>query len=197
MTAASFTLILPFLLPFASPTVILDPITRILPFSRDPFEGKAANFWCFLNVVSKWRTISSPGTLVKLSALLTTVGFVPAVVGLLGTGFSVKIEDDPVPMMTSGVSSTAETNPSTEAEGEDGQGNETPTTGSGPLLSLLPPSTPTPSISFFLFSFQVHEKTILVPSLPLMTLIVVGTPGSTESTTWELDMQTNNIAFFG
>ncbi|KAF9779622.1 glucosyltransferase [Thelephora terrestris] len=173
MTVASFILLfLPFLPPFASPTAILDPVTRIFPFSRGLFEDKVANFWCFSNVVLKWRNLAGPGTLVKISTLLTAVGFLPAVVGLLRTGYSSRIKDDVIE-----------------------ERNETPTTGPGPLFPLLLFSMLTSSMSFFLFSFQVHEKTILVPLLPL-TLIMVGASGSVESTTWELGMLTNNVAVF-
>jgi alpha-1,3-glucosyltransferase len=199
MTVASFILLfLTFLPPFSSPTAILDPVTRIFPFSRGLFEDKVANFWCFSNVVLKWRNFASPGTLVKLSTLLTAVGFLPAVVGLLRTGFSSRIKDDVVaPPISPGVStgnesfSAAETTPPTKIE----ERNETPTTGPGPLFPLLLFSMLTSSMSFFLFSFQVHEKTILVPLLPL-TLIMVGASGSVESTTWELGMLTNNVAVF-
>ena len=196
MTVGSFALLfLPFLPPFASPRTILDPITRIFPFSRGLFEDKVANFWCFSNVALKWRNITSPGTLVKLSTLLTAAGFVPAVMGLLRTGFTLRIKEDQVPSATPGVSNVAETAPSTRVEGGSGRGNEASATEPGPLFSLLLISMLTSSISFFLFSFQVHEKTILVPLLPL-TLIMVGASGSTESMAWELGMLTNNVAVF-
>ena len=209
VTVASFALLfLPFLPPLAAPTAILDPITRIFPFSRGLFEDKVANFWCFSNVVFKWRNVASPGVLMKLSTVLTAAGFVPAVVGLLRTGFSLRIVDDPAALTASGVSMEKEVpdvavmTPHTEqeprvvrADGGNGQENEAPTTGPGPLFPLLLLSMLTSSISFFLFSFQVHEKTILVPLLPL-TLIMVGAPASAESTTWELGMLTNNVAVF-
>lgn len=201
VTLASFVLpFLPFLPPFAPPTAILDPITRIFPFSRGLFEDKVANFWCFSNVLLKWRNLASSGTLVKLSTLLTVVGFSPAVVGLLRTGFSLRIRNDLVPQARSGVPTekdepgTTETTPPVKIE-DKFQGNEVPSTGPGPLFPLLLFSMLASSISFFLFSFQVHEKTILVPLLPL-TLIMVGASGSVESTTWELGMLTNNVAVF-
>ena len=144
----------------------------------------------------------------KLSTLFTAAGFFPAVAGLLRTGFSLRIEDDLVPSATSGVSTekevlaVAETPIPTKrepkevgTEGDNGQDNNASPTGPGPLFPLLLLSMLTSSISFFLFSFQVHEKTILVPLLPL-TLIMVGAPASAESTTWELGMLTNNVAVF-
>ena len=202
VTIASFTvLFLPFLPPFASPRTILDPIARIFPFSRGLFEDKVANFWCFSNVALKWRNIASPGTLVKLSTLLTAAGFAPGVAGLLRTGFNLRIKEDPAPSVTlkvlieKEVSTATETAPSTGVEEDKGQEDEGSTTGPGPLFPLLLLSMLTSSISFFLFSFQVHEKTILVPLLPL-TLIMVGASGNPESTTWEMGMLTNNVAVF-
>ena len=85
--------------------------------------------------------------------------------------------------------------PSAKAEGDKAQGNELGATEPGPLFSLLLLSMLTSSCSFFLFSFQVHEKTILVPLLPL-TLIMAGASGSVESITWEMGMLTNNVAVF-
>lgn len=195
-TVGSFALLfLPFLPPFASPRAILDPITRIFPFSRGLFEDKVANFWCFSNVALKWRNIVGPGTLVRLSTLLTAAGFAPAVMGLLRTGFALRIEEGQVPSITSGISNVDEITPSTKVEGDNGREDEASATEPGPVFSLLLFSMLTSSISFFLFSFQVHEKTILVPLLPL-TLIMVGASGSVESTTWELGMLANNVAVF-
>ena len=142
----------------------------------------------------KWRNIAGPGMLVKLSTLLTAVGFMPAVVGLLRTGLSLRIKDDRAPSATSRISTEKDGSSAAETRG-DGQGSEASATEPGPLFSLLLLSMLTSSISFFLFSFQVHEKTILVPLLPL-TLIMVGASGGAESTTWELGMLTNNIAVF-
>jgi alpha-1,3-glucosyltransferase len=178
-------LFLPFLPPFAPPTGVLDPISRIFPFFRGLFEDKVANFWCFSNVVFKWRNRASPANLVKLSTFLTAVGFSPAVVGLLRTGFSMRIRDDLV----------TEKTPSAGTDGDKGQESKDLATGPGPLFSLLLLSMLTSSISFFLFSFQVHEKTILVPLLPL-TLLMTGASGCVGSTTWELGMLTNNVAVF-
>ena len=209
VTVASFALLfLPFLPPFVSLAAILDPVTRIFPFSRGLFEDKVANFWCFSNVALKWRNLASPGTLVKLSTLLTAAGFMPAVVGLLRTGFSLRIKRDPIPLAAPVISTEKEVSIAVEitpkvekeskwvrAEGNKSQGNGASATGPGPLFPLLLLSMLTSSISFFLFSFQVHEKTILVPLLPL-TLIMVGASGSAESAAWELGMLTNNVAVF-
>jgi hypothetical protein len=48
-------------------------------------------------------------------------------------------------------------------------------------------------MSFFLFSFQVHEKTILLPLLPL-TLLLSTAPH--DSPTFKLGVLANNVGVF-
>lgn len=50
-----------------------------------------------------------------------------------------------------------------------------------PRASLLLPALSTVSWGFFLFSFQVHEKSVLLPLLP-MTLLLAGDGGLTKET---------------
>ncbi|TFY68752.1 hypothetical protein EVJ58_g812 [Rhodofomes roseus] len=64
-----------------------------------------------------------------------------------------------------------------------------------PTLPLLPYALLTSSLSFFLFSFQVHEKTILLPLLPL-TLLLSGVTSTEMSETWEIGMLVSNVALF-
>ncbi|KAJ6613312.1 glucosyltransferase [Mycena sp. CBHHK59/15] len=167
VTSLSFlVLFLPFLPPFAPLSAILDPITRIFPFSRGLFEDKVANFWCASNVVFKWKNWASSAFLVRLSAALTTVGFLPNVLVFLRIAWQTRISattpGDPSPTHT-------------------------------PILSLLPYALLTSSMSFFLFSFQVHEKTILLPLLPI-TLLLSG--ASVDSTAFGWGVLANNIAVF-
>jgi alpha-1,3-glucosyltransferase len=56
------------------------------------------------------------------------------------------------------------------------------------LLALL-----NGSMSFFLFSFQVHEKTILLPLLPL-TLLLSTAPH--DSSMFKLGVLANNVGVF-
>ena len=56
------------------------------------------------------------------------------------------------------------------------------------LLALL-----NSSMSFFLFSFQVHEKTILLPLLPI-TLLLSTAPH--DSSTFKLGVLANNVGMF-
>lgn len=62
-----------------------------------------------------------------------------------------------------------------------------------PTLPILPWALLSSSMSFFLFSFQVHEKTILIPLLPLNLLL---SGASRSSFTFEWGMFVNNVAIF-
>ncbi|TFK64631.1 hypothetical protein BDN72DRAFT_846397 [Pluteus cervinus] len=165
VTIATFTLLfIPFLPPFAPLSAILDPITRIFPFARGLFEDKVANFWCASNVVIKWKAWASSGVLIKVSTILTALGFLPAVFGLLRAG---------IKFMSSNPTEPRPAHP--------------------PFLPLLPYAMLTSSMSFFLFSFQVHEKTILLPLMP-MTLLLSG--ASSESSMFAWGALVNNVAVF-
>jgi len=62
-----------------------------------------------------------------------------------------------------------------------------------PFLPLLTYALLSSSMSFFLFSFQVHEKTILLPLLPI-TLLLSG--ASVDSTVYSWGVLVNNVAVF-
>lgn len=166
VTSLTFVLLfLPFLPPFSPLSAILDPITRIFPFNRGLFEDKVANFWCASNVALKWKNWASRDTLIKLSTGLTAAGFLPTVIGLIQG--SVKARSAVV--------------------------DEAAAPTMTPTLPLLPFALLTSSMSFFLFSFQVHEKTILLPLLP-MTLLLSGS--SPESPVFAWGVLANNVGVF-
>ena len=169
VTTSTFLLVfLPFLPPFASFSAILDPISRIFPFDRGLFEDKVANFWCASNVIFKWKAWASRGFLVKSSTFLTALGFLPAVVGLLRAG----------------IQHSQNLNKQAEVAVKKEQ---------TPFLPLLTYALLSSSMSFFLFSFQVHEKTILLPLLPI-TLLLSG--ASVDSTVYSWGALVNNVAVF-
>ena len=181
ITLSTFiVLFLPWLPPFAAFSSITQPVIRIFPFARGLFEDKVANFWCATNVVVKWKSRMSSGTLVKLSTLFTAIGFLPSVIGLLRAGV---IMSPP------------------SAENRNFDSEETKLTpqklnvscDTTPFLPLLPYALLTSSMSFFLFSFQVHEKTILLPLLP-MTLLLSG--ANVNSTVYQWGVLFNNVAVF-
>ncbi|KAF7298940.1 Glycosyltransferase family 57 protein [Mycena indigotica] len=164
VTSLSFiVLFLPFLPPFAPLSTILDPITRIFPFARGLFEDKVANFWCASNVVFKWKNWASRSLLIKLSTALTVLGFLPNVVIALRVAWQTRLTGSQKPSIHT------------------------------PILPLFPYMLLSSSMSFFLFSFQVHEKTILVPLLPITLLL---SNASLDSTVFGWGVLANNIAVF-
>ncbi|KIJ54800.1 glycosyltransferase family 57 protein [Sphaerobolus stellatus SS14] len=165
VTIASFLFLF---LPWLTPSAIKEPFIRIFPFNRGLFEDKVANFWCASDVVMKWRRWISPTILVRLSAILTAIGFAPAVWGLLYGAWK---------------TSKWATGKSTSAKSPS------------PTLALLPYALLTSSLSFFLFSFQVHEKSILLSLLPA-TLLLSGAEsvGAGEDREWGILF--NNVAVF-
>lgn len=162
-------LFLPWLPPFASLSAIMQPVTRMFPFARGLFEDKVSNFWCASNVIFKWKTWASSASLVKLSTALTALGFLPAVAGLLRSGI------------------THMTKSELRDEKDSAGKHHTP------FLPLLPYALLTSSMSFFLFSFQVHEKSILLPLLPV-TLLLSGAPIDSAAYSW--GALVNNVAVF-
>jgi alpha-1,3-glucosyltransferase len=64
-----------------------------------------------------------------------------------------------------------------------------------PTFSLLGHALFQCSLSFFLFSFQVHEKSILVPLLPVTILMSASAP-TVEGGDWEWGVLLNNVACF-
>ncbi|OCB89872.1 glucosyltransferase [Sanghuangporus baumii] len=174
-TILSFILLfLPFLPPFAPLTGILDPIIRIFPFNRGLFEDKVANFWCASNVVFRWRSWLPQPALVKLSAVLTVLGFLPSAAQLVFAGWK-----------TMDISNGADV-PKASSQKKD-------VVVSVPTLPILPWALLSSSMSFFLFSFQVHEKSILLPLLPL-NLLLSGSPHDSFMFNW--GVLTNNVAIF-
>lgn len=158
--------------PWLLTGTILDPITRIFPFNRGLFEDKVANFWCASDVVLKWRRWLSSAVLLRLSTLFTVVGFAPAAWGLIANAWIISRKSQGA------------------AIGKLASGDVPP-----PTLALLPYALLTSSLSFFLFSFQVHEKSILLPLLPA-TLILSGAESGGGGEDWEWGILFNNTAVF-
>ncbi len=124
-----------------------------------------ANFWCATNVAVKWKFWASQSTLMRLSTLLTFLGFLGAAIAPIRAWLRLRNQDR---------ATAAEAVPSVMQ--------------AILLLALL-----NSSMSFFMFSFQVHEKTILVPLLPL-TLLLSTAPH--ESSMFKLGVLANNVGTF-
>ncbi|KAF9533133.1 ALG6, ALG8 glycosyltransferase family-domain-containing protein [Crepidotus variabilis] len=186
ITLSTFILLfLPWLPPFSPINGILQPLHRIFPFARGLFEDKVANFWCASNVVFKWKSWASRSLLVRLSTAGTALGFMPGVVGILRAGWVMKRTEEEVGLETK---STKEKDDKYE-KAEKESVNAEPT----PFLPLLPYALLTSSMSFFLFSFQVHEKTILLPLMP-MTLLLSG--ANVDSAVYHWGVLANNVGVF-
>lgn len=134
----------------------------MFPFGRGLFEDKVANFWCASNVVMKWKKWAAQDILVKASATLTLLGFFPSVAVMAKAAWDLNVWVKPT--------RTAEEN----SNNKEYSSSSSHTT----ILPLLPYALLNSSMSFFLFSFQVHEKTILLPLMPLMLLFSGATPDS-------------------
>jgi len=114
----------------------------------------------------------------KMSTLLTALGFLPAVVGMIRCG--------------AGMSLSSKMDASVQEKGKE-EGSEKKETEPTPFLALLPYALLTSAMSFFLFSFQVHEKTILLPLLPI-TLLLSGAPIDSAAYSW--GTLVNNVGVF-
>ncbi|EIW81432.1 glycosyltransferase family 57 protein [Coniophora puteana RWD-64-598 SS2] len=168
VTTLTFALLFaPFLPPFAPVSGILDPLSRIFPFNRGLFEDKVANFWCLTNVAIKWKQLFAgrEHILVRASAAFTILGFAPAVAGLAWGAYKTRLS------LVAAESAPAVQQEKEKEEGRGGGSVLADKRTQTALLPLLPYALLTSAMSFFLFSFQVHEKTILLPLMPLMLLL--------------------------
>jgi alpha-1,3-glucosyltransferase len=130
-------------------------------------------------VLVKWKQIFAgrEGILIKASTGLTALGFLPAVAALIFGGYKTRLQKAAQNDSVNASPSIVLAAPSS------------PT----PILPLLPYALLTCSMSFFLFSFQVHEKTILIPLLPL-TLLLSGAAPTDDVFLW--GALGNNVGVF-
>ncbi|BGP11435.1 Glucosyltransferase-like protein [Rhodotorula toruloides] len=143
----------------------LQAIHRIFPFARGLFEDKVANAWCALNVVVKLRDLAPVSTLAKLALLATGLAVLPSVAGVVAVSWQL------------------------------GQTRTPSSTTVPPTVILLPHALFLSAMSFFLFSFQVHEKSILLPLMPL-ALLMGGREVGYGRLDWEWGVLVNNVAVF-
>lgn len=174
-TAALLLFFAPFLLPLSQ---LSQAFIRIFPFSRGLFEDKVANFWCSLNVVVKLRQIASTQALARLSAVITLGAVLPIVADMVWVSWQ----------LGRGI------------HGQLGGSKDQPlspskVSGPAPTIKLLPHALFASSMGFFLFSFQVHEKSILLPLMPL-TLILIGKQPGLAGQDFEWALLLNNMGTF-
>jgi hypothetical protein len=173
--------------PFIQTGTHMHVLQRVFPVNRGLFEDKVANVWCCLSLI--WKM---PLTMRKLlgaevseenvqravfyvCAFVTVVSSNLAVVGAITASFDAKV--------------TREAKPSTQNDHDHGHDHA-----HGPCSSHSGAPIPAElsvaeeeaalasfvaklwallasSLSFYLFSFQVHEKSILLPMMPVALLL--------------------------
>jgi len=163
----------PFLYP---PSQLQQTILRIFPLHRGLFEDKVANVWCSLNVAVKLRDIFSTPALAKIAAASTLLATIPLVIGSVWTNVQLQ--------------------PTSEANGAPASSrNAERAKDCSPTVKLLPHLLFASAMAFFLFSFQVHEKSILLPLMPL-TLLMVGKQPGLPGCDYEWSILLNNVGAF-
>lgn len=148
------------------PSQLQQALHRIFPFARGLFEDKVANFWCAINVVVKLRSIADVTILARLSLVVTFFAILPSMLGLLYVSW---------------------------AAGKRQPGQKPAKV--PPTVTLLPYALFNSAMAFFLFSFQVHEKSILLPLLPATLLMATSEPGM-PGEDWEWGVLLNNVGIF-
>lgn len=122
---------------------------RLFPFARGIFEDKVANLWYALSVLIDFRNFAHMEGLVRTSLMLTLLLLVPVAISLLVT-----------PLRAALISSSASTSSSSSLA--------QPTSPVSFVLGLV-----VSALAFFLASFQVHEKSLLLATVPAALLITV------------------------
>lgn len=168
----------PFLFP---PKLLFQALHRIFPFGRGLFEDKVANVWCALNVVVKIRDLASTPTLARLSAALTLFATMPIIVGMVWVAYQLRKQ-----IRTPSVLGIVEDSRKEEMKHRRGP---------SPIIKLLPHALFASAMAFFLLSFQVHEKTILLPLMPL-TLLMAGKQPGQVGQDYEWALLLNNVGSF-
>ncbi|KAI9260161.1 ALG6, ALG8 glycosyltransferase family-domain-containing protein [Sporodiniella umbellata] len=141
-------LFLPWLKSFES---IAQVVHRIFPVARGLYEDKVANVWCAANVVIKWRQILSVQSTVQLrQAYLHITLFRPTLMFFFDSLLVTLFAVVPMGINL----------------------------GIHPSRTRFLYAMVNSSFAFYLFSFQVHEKSILLPLLPA-TLLVIEEPTAT------------------
>ncbi|EFA77077.1 glycosyltransferase [Heterostelium album PN500] len=129
-------------IPFLSLEQASQVLFRLFPVARGLFEDKVANFWCVASTVINFKTKFSPEQLLKLCTLTTLAAISIIVYPLIKKCWSANLKSNWKVVMYR----------------------------SQQLMFIY--SLIISAFAFFLFSFQVHEKTILLPLLPVSLLVL-------------------------
>ncbi|KGT63486.1 alpha-1,3-glucosyltransferase [Candida albicans L26] len=147
-----------YLLPFIwfHPDSVLQIVYRVFPFNRGLFEDKVANFWCTSNILIKYcEILTDASQLSKLALIATLLTTIP--INLL---IFYKIK-------------TA-TNNTKKANTEVTPSSSSSSSSSLPLnIVAMIYGFALNALSFYLFSYQVHEKSILIALIPISLLLLI------------------------
>ncbi len=136
-------------------------VIRLFPFHRGLFEGKVANLWCALSVKPFSIRDRVPSTLMPLAALgLTLALILPPCCLLFRVGCGDMFDRD----VDSSVNCDSPPIRLSRLRKLEGRGNDD--------LRLLLWGVASTSLAFFLASYQVHEKGILISVAPISLLVV-------------------------
>jgi len=155
----------------------------MFPFGRGLFEDKVANFWCATNVVYKWRQSALQRYLPLMASAATLLGILPSLFHVLHVSWAVRA---PPTVTRRGRAPVFRSVPELFQFGAP-----------SPAFKLLPFALFNCSMSFFMFSFQVHEKSILLPLMPFTIMMSArDNLGIMDTGIWEWGMLFNNTAVF-
>ncbi|KAG2433128.1 hypothetical protein HYH02_012829 [Chlamydomonas schloesseri] len=128
-----------------SKEAVLQVLSRIFPVRRGLYEDYVANWWCATSALIKWKSRFPAPLLLRAAAAATLAAAAPAmahqIAGRRGGGAG-------------------------PAEGAVGGANGGGG-GAGPTRWGLVRCLVNSGFAFYMFSYQVHEKSILMPLLPL------------------------------
>jgi alpha-1,3-glucosyltransferase len=135
---------------------LLHVLRRIFPLNRGLFEGKVANIWCALSVRPVKIRDRIPAPFQPLAALiLTLVAILPSCIRLFQLGYQMQQQSQQQKKNKISFNSFSQHRP--------------PTSSSSSVLLWGMTSC---ALSFFLASFQVHEKSLLMALAPASLLLV-------------------------
>ncbi|KAI3405228.2 ALG6 [Candida oxycetoniae] len=152
--------LLPFLLSNHPIKTLQQILIRVFPFNRGLFEDKVANFWCTTNIFIKYRELFNDSSQLARLTSITTL----SVILPINIYIFLKVKK--------AASSKSKSN----------------------IHKLKAPAIiygfAYNALSFYLFSYQVHEKSILVALCPILLLLFID-PGDITMIQW-----INNIGTF-
>lgn len=153
-------LVLPFIMTEHPLNSLQQILIRVFPFNRGLFEDKVANFWCTTNVIIKYREFLDSSQLSKLALAATLVSILPINVYIF---YRLRKLQKRLESDKDVVNHKAQ---------------------------YLIYGFAYNALSFYLFSYQVHEKSILVPLCPILLLLYIN-PGDIAIIQW-----VQNVAVF-